>query len=417
MRHFSAVFLLLVLTARYGFAEHPNGFSMGIVSRYNTLDIINDEIWLGISLKMPSAPIHWSTSLGLKNTIINSLGNGKSFSFGITGEYYIIDKAISRKSDIYAGLGAYIDFGSNYFDETLGYAYLNTGVVVPIGSSFWIADFFETYVEIKPSFGIGIDFEGKSDNYTLNNGIYHEGGTGLKFGLLAAAGFRFWTESRRNVPVAKTRDTGAAFVQPSDISWGFGGALNILYATRKGKEGVSDLSESVTGGGGFVFMDFTYLEIDIDILSSNSKTNVKDDKGARMYHFGLSALLKFPFNLTYIVALFPLVGIDYQIFIGGTDQNSGAGVNNYSDALNFFSIAAGIGADFALGRIPYLRLEFLWDFKFLSPLEKFYETVYHSQFISGPRIKLALGFKFGGIRTIRLEESEDSDYWYWEKIQ
>ncbi|MDR0552426.1 MAG: hypothetical protein LBG72_10545, partial [Spirochaetaceae bacterium] len=110
MRHFAAVFLLLVLTARYGFAEHPNGWSVGIV---------------------------------------------------------------------------------------------------PIDSSFWIADFFETYVEVMPSFGIGIDFEGKSDNYTLNNGIYHEGGTGLKFGLLAAAGFRFWTESRRNVPVAKTRDTGA----------------------------------------------------------------------------------------------------------------------------------------------------------------------------------------------------------------
>jgi hypothetical protein len=235
--------------------------------------------------------------------------------------------------------------------------------------------------------------------------------------LLAAAGFRFWTESRRNVPVAKTRDTGAAFVQPSDISWGFGGALNILFASRKGKEGISDLHESVIGGAGFVFLDFTYLEIDIDILSSNSKTNVKNDKGTDMLHFGLSAMLRFPFNLTYVVAMFPLLGVDYQIFMNGTDQNTKAVVSSYLDSLNFFSIAAGLGFDFALGRIPYLRLEFLWNFKLYSVLEETYTNVYQSQIIFGPRIKLALGFKFGGIRTIRLEESEDSDYWNWDKMQ
>jgi opacity protein-like surface antigen len=194
---------------------------------------------------------------------------------------------------------------------------------------------------------------------------------------------------------------GSVFAQGLEMSMGGGGALNMLFSEYKPKGGGDSSKSSTIGGGIFLFFDITYAEIDLDLLFGNQKTDADGDKGTDMTHFGFSVLGKYPFKLSETMALFPLVGIDYQIFMGGKDKNSDMEIkpsdlkDDMAGMLDFFSIAVGLGADFSLSSNLYIRPEFLWNFKLLSKAEDKMKDLYDSQFTSGPRLKIAVGYKFG----------------------
>ncbi|GMO14553.1 MAG: outer membrane beta-barrel protein [Termitinemataceae bacterium] len=191
----------------------------------------------------------------------------------------------------------------------------------------------------------------------------------------------------------------SAFAQ---MSIGGGGFFDGLFADKKPKGGGDGTTKTSIGGGIFVFFDAKYAELDVDLLFGNSKTTKpsNDLKGNDTTHLGFSLLGKYPFQLGEKFTLFPLVGIDWQIFMGGKNKDTDVEIkredlkDDFADSMDAFSIGVGLGGDLALGTSLYLRGEFLWNFKLLSKIEDKMKDLYDSQFTSGPRVKIGIGYKF-----------------------
>jgi len=157
------------------------------------------------------------------------------------------------------------------------------------------------------------------------------------------------------------------------------------------------------GIGGF--FDATYVEIGIDFISGSFKPNSKFYSGdfeLSSTQFGFSILAKYPFAFGKL-AVFPLVGIDCQIFIsGGTNGHtvSRNSLGGYEDSYDAFSFAVGIGLDYSLGSKLYLRGGLLANFKGDSKLESELRdlakknSVAFSLFSFGPRVSIGVGYKF-----------------------
>jgi opacity protein-like surface antigen len=207
----------------------------------------------------------------------------------------------------------------------------------------------------------------------------------------------------------------ALFAQGFSLSAGAGGMFDALFSSTK--MGDADPSKTnLVGGGLYAFFDATYAEVDLDLLfSSQSNPDAKDSGSMALTYFGFSVLGKYPIALNEQVSLFPLLGIDYQAFLSGQMKDKDGkdiegidpinsadkmGDNTAGETFSLFSIAVGVGADFSLTEQLYLRGEFLWNFKLDSAPEadarkKMKDAnVDYSSFTSGPRIKLAVGFKF-----------------------
>jgi hypothetical protein len=207
----------------------------------------------------------------------------------------------------------------------------------------------------------------------------------------------------------------ALFAQGFSLSAGAGGMFDAFFSSTKIADQDPSKSNSV-GGGLYAFFDATYAEIDLDLLFSSydADPDNKDDGSTALTYFGISVLGKYPIALSEQVTLFPLLGIDYQAFLSGqmkdkdgekVGDESKRGDDAYGDykvedMLDAFSIAVGVGADFGLTEQLYLRGEFLWNFKLDNKSEAENRkdakdaNVDYSLFTSGPRIKLAVGFKF-----------------------
>ncbi|GHV31993.1 hypothetical protein AGMMS4952_21610 [Spirochaetia bacterium] len=177
-----------------------------------------------------------------------------------------------------------------------------------------------------------------------------------------------------------------------------------------------------------IFVDATYAEVDIGMLwspvgrlsgpdpSGNGLTNTT---GTDTY-INVSALGKYPFKINDRVTIFPLLGIDYQIFLSATD-GQGASWGRYdeygkSDAegkfkreavLSYFDdiwIKLGAGVDVALTDRFFLRNEFLWGFdlreELLNSLTYYNDIAVPATgitkmegFAHGLTYKLAVGYK------------------------
>jgi hypothetical protein len=165
------------------------------------------------------------------------------------------------------------------------------------------------------------------------------------------------------------------------------------------------LEDNIFGNHGFgigVFFDINYMEIGMDFIFGSFKPNSTGYSGdfeLKSTHFGFSLLAKYPFavgNLT----VFPLVGIDYQIFLSGKAYGYTFSRDDCDAWYDAFSIAAGIGLDYSLGGKLYLRAELLANFKQDGEREtelKDYATdnsIDFSLFTFGPRVSIGIGYKF-----------------------
>jgi hypothetical protein len=185
------------------------------------------------------------------------------------------------------------------------------------------------------------------------------------------------------------------------LSAGAGGAFDVLFGSTK--TGDTETKQSTIGGGFFVFLDADYVEVDVDMLFAGASS--EGEKLGGLTYFGLSALGKYPFDLGSFV-LFPLVGIDWQLWQSFKPE-SGDKISrgNFDDAdaktvYDNFSIAVGAGADFPIGEKLFVRGELLWNFRLLSKYDKNAKDeaeandVEYKRFVSGPRLKVAVGYKF-----------------------
>ncbi|MDR1785619.1 MAG: outer membrane beta-barrel protein [Spirochaetaceae bacterium] len=201
---------------------------------------------------------------------------------------------------------------------------------------------------------------------------------------------------------------GAAFAQtPLSVSAGARVFYNGLFTATK-VTGTDFSPYDINSFGIGAFLDATYAEIGLDFMFGNyTQEGMPDDTTFSLNHFGFSVLGKYPVSLG-TVTVFPLLGIDYQIFIDGQAKSGGPSTDikrsdlntGYEDYFDAFSIVAGGGVDYNLTEKLYLRGSFTWNFKLDSEYESDAREssddygIDLTLFTSGPRISLGLGYKF-----------------------
>jgi hypothetical protein len=172
----------------------------------------------------------------------------------------------------------------------------------------------------------------------------------------------------------------------------------------------STLDSSLHSNHGFGiggFFDATYVEIGMDIIFSSFTPNAEKYSGdfeVMATQFGFTILGKFPVAVDGGVTLFPLAGIDYQMFFSGEangvsikrDDMSG----DFKDIFDAFSLVVGAGLDCNLNAKVYLRGEVLCNFKMESDSDKALKKLAKdsdlsfSLFTFGPRVSIGVGYRF-----------------------
>ncbi|GHU73634.1 hypothetical protein FACS189450_13780 [Spirochaetia bacterium] len=164
---------------------------------------------------------------------------------------------------------------------------------------------------------------------------------------------------------------------------------------------------SNNGFGIGVFFDATYVEIGMDFIFGSFKPNYDKYTGdfeLKSTQFGFTILGKFPFAAGPGVTVFPLAGIDYQIFLSGEadgftierDDMSG----DFEDMYDAFSLVVGVGLDYNITTKLYLRGEVLVNFKMESDSDKALKRLAgendlsFSLFTFGPRVSIGIGYRF-----------------------
>lgn len=180
------------------FADHPSGLGIGILGRFG-YGAGGGFGGGALSLKLPSLPIFWGVNAGL--------GSGW-FSFGITGDKYLIDQTLTTIGGSvpfgwYLGLGGYFDFanwtwkknytvnGKNY--DKYSQTNLGFGVRVPIGIDLQIpisTVSLEVFLEAAPSLGLGIHLYDDSPWWDDNNNKGNS--VGFEWGIPVSLGVRLW---------------------------------------------------------------------------------------------------------------------------------------------------------------------------------------------------------------------------------
>jgi opacity protein-like surface antigen len=199
--------------------------------------------------------------------------------------------------------------------------------------------------------------------------------------------------------------SAAAFALPElKLSFGGGGILSVglgngARVEAEGKE--SKITTGLVGGGGGIFVDATFAELGFAFLGgqSNTKANTIDSSGTKgtFSALDMSLLGKYPISLGPI-AVFPLLGIDYQIVVS---LKTGAKKSDSPGDLNLFGLNFGGGLDFALTDRLFLRGEFLYALRLPSKYQKDIRDMFEEDFGDGaakyvlghgPIIKLAVGY-------------------------
>ncbi|MDR2259313.1 MAG: hypothetical protein LBE14_09220 [Treponema sp.] len=163
-----AVLLGLMLCTVGAFAEHPDGWGVGILGRWGWGWTGDGAGGAALSLKAPSVPVYWGFSLGFREHY---------FGLTATGDYYLIDQTLIPEANFgwYLGLGGFASF---HIWEN--FSALTAGVRFPIGISWRPLDALELFLDVAPGLGIGAYFGDKS-------GLYFPAG---EFPL--ELGLRFW---------------------------------------------------------------------------------------------------------------------------------------------------------------------------------------------------------------------------------
>jgi hypothetical protein len=185
------------------------------------------------------------------------------------------------------------------------------------------------------------------------------------------------------------------------ISAGAGGFFSAalgggLEATVSGNK----LYTHYIGGGVFAFVDATFVEAALGFSGGAAPyTYISSTDDGSFTALDISLLGKWPFNFgTFTV--FPLLGIDYQIFLSENNAAGASYINtDYNNSLWF---KAGVGVDYVLTEILYIRGEVLYGVRLSNKYEEDLKDYYISLGYTdvkillghGPTIKIGVGYKF-----------------------
>jgi len=159
----------------------------------------------------------------------------------------------------------------------------------------------------------------------------------------------YWNTTRQTV--------GSSWVQDQDASSGFGGQI---YFDAKYIEATI----------GYFGTGSNFTETVTDSLGDNLSMNQTD--GAAGGWLCISVLGKFPFHVLGFT-LFPVAGFEYDLNLTYTDSNGNdlkSGMSSEElNSLNELWFKFGIGADFPVSPVLYIRPTVIGGLKFLSQLD------------------------------------------------
>jgi hypothetical protein len=190
-----------------------------------------------------------------------------------------------------------------------------------------------------------------------------------------------------------------AFAQGFSLATGGGGLFDWSF-----NNGVKADSEYVgfraLSFGGFVFFDATYAELDVSFaygmgtgvidLTDEKRT---EDLGNEL-QLGFTLLGKFPIGSGRFI-FFPLLGADYNLVLSAKDKN-GISDDHPGDGSQF-GLLGGVGFDLHFTKALFLRTEALFHFRFASKeMKDSAPSGASTTFGMGPRVKIGVGYRFGG---------------------
>jgi opacity protein-like surface antigen len=165
----------------------------------------------------------------------------------------------------------------------------------------------------------------------------------------------------------------------NDFGGGFESSISLF-----GQSITASLPMPYSGGGGYIFLDATYIEASLGIFfgggswetnidsSLSQYLNIGDIKFTGNFEFtglDIGLLAKYPIAVTSGIKIFPLLGIDYSIVLSA--KLEGVEENDPAD-WNHLAFKFGAGADFSLTDFLYLRLEALYGVRLASKAEEKY---------------------------------------------
>ncbi|MDR0785954.1 MAG: hypothetical protein LBE74_08785 [Treponema sp.] len=188
----------------------------------------------------------------------------------------------------------------------------------------------------------------------------------------------------------------SAFTPDNGISWRPADALKYTET----------LNEKEFDIGAYFFFDLMYAEINMSIFhASINNNNISKNEyvlngnvvysndsntgweGARAL-LNIGILGKYPFMINRFT-IFPTLGIEYQLWITGNNNNSIT--SGDISGNNSLWIRAGGGFDYEINRSLFLRSMIHWSFKTYNKNEASDKFDY---FTHGPSIQIGIGYKF-----------------------
>jgi hypothetical protein len=180
-KFFFAGVLEFALTISAVFADHPDGWGIGVMGRGGWGYGHGGLGGAALSLKAPF-PVYWGINLDLGSNY---------FGLGLTGDYYLIDKQLADfggpSLGWYLGIGGFLGYGT-YNSSVASWTSLSLGARVPIGLSFQIpvsSISLEFFGALTPNLGFGFWFwDSKYNDYWKDEAnIRLVGGIGGELGL------------------------------------------------------------------------------------------------------------------------------------------------------------------------------------------------------------------------------------------
>lgn len=183
-----------------------------------------------------------------------------------------------------------------------------------------------------------------------------------------------------------------------------GGGIEYEYQSIKATSGLPYF-----GGGGFLFLDATYAELDLGIFAGGGKMKTtydgkeeEADDDTSILSFNIGLLLKYPFAITEQFSFFPLLGAEFPIVLSYKTDDEEYKNKDGDDAPGDASalwFKLGVGADFEFIPKLYGRLEALYGIRLASKMETDYVDAYKdydakTRLGHGLTVKLAIGYKF-----------------------
>jgi hypothetical protein len=208
----------------------------------------------------------------------------------------------------------------------------------------------------------------------------------------------------------------AAFAKAPEfkISAGGGGMVTGNFSTWKVDENIPGslyrYNTAQISTTPYLFFDLTYLELNVGIamgkLNADDTMTADPNFPARTLALRGGAYLKLPFTLSGMFTLFPLLGVDYDLYLLAKKNDdrdakfpisTGTQDAKAMDALNTLWFNAGVGLDtFFTGHL-FLRTELLYGLRLPNKMEEYIRDVRSDEewmLGHGGNIKIALGYCF-----------------------